>query len=197
MALRNNTASGNRVTGLMVALKPNREVKWARTLDLKGAGNEGYSIAQNNDTLVMAGCAYGKVFTSTLYNMFITKLNISTGVLIPSGTVIYQKQSGISEGGYSAQLFKTTNGFIFNFTATFLAIGTAPQTNSNIVVGVSNRGKVLFSKQFNNPFCVNPSQWMPIAPTSDGGLIAVQNYATTPTHVTSRFHHKQKALLKL
>ena len=72
---------------------------------------------------------------------------------------------------------------IFNFTATFLATGSAPQTNSNIVVGVSNGGKVLFSKQFNNPFGVNPSQWMPIAPTSDGGLIAVQNYANTPTHV--------------
>ncbi|WP_343692798.1 hypothetical protein [Chitinophaga sp.] len=181
MALRHDTR--NRVNGLMVSLKPNGDVRWAHILDLKGTGNEGYSIVQDKDTLVMVGCSFAKIFGTTMYNMVVAKLYLSTGNLIPNSTIIYNKQSQRAEAGYSAQLFKTSKGFLFNFTATFWASGSQPQTNANIVVGINKAGNILFSKQFRNPFGVLPTQWMPIAPTSDGGMLAVQNYSTNPARV--------------
>ncbi|SFW81981.1 RHS repeat-associated core domain-containing protein [Chitinophaga sancti] len=181
MALRHQTLSS--VNGLVVSLKPNGDARWAHLLDLKGSGNEGYSIVQNKDTLVMVGCSFANIFGTLMYNMVVTKLYLSTGNVIPNSTIIYNKQSSRAEQGYSAQLFKTSKGFLFNFTATFWKSGSAPQTNANIVVGINNTGNILFSKQFRNPFGVLPTQWMPIAPTSDGGIMAVQNYGTTPSRV--------------
>lgn len=87
MALRHKTLSGH-VNGLVVSLKPNGDARWAYILDLKGNGNEGYSIVQNKDTLVMVGCSFANIFKTSMYNMVATKLYLSTGNVIPNSTIM-------------------------------------------------------------------------------------------------------------
>ncbi|WP_440134895.1 RHS repeat domain-containing protein, partial [Chitinophaga sancti] len=176
LSIRYNTS--DKIECVLVGLKSTGAPKWGRILSLLSKqANEGFSLAQNGDSLVVAGCSSANLFGGTIFNMWIAKLNISTGVLFKTNFYAKKRESS-AEGNYSAQLYKTSYGYLFNMTATNPV--TTARTDSNIVVGINDAGKVLFAKQLSNPFDVNATQWMPIVPTSDGGIMTIQNFGTSP-----------------
>uniref|UniRef100_UPI0031DA91BA RHS repeat protein n=1 Tax=Chitinophaga sp. TaxID=1869181 RepID=UPI0031DA91BA len=181
LGVRYNTAAGGKVECVLAALDSTGGAKWGRILSLvSGQANEGMSIVQNGDSLVVVGCSSANLFGGTVFNMWITKLNISTGVVLRTNYYAKNRPSS-AEGNYSAQLYKTSYGYLFNMTATNPA--TTARTDSNIVVGVNDAGNVIFAKQFSNPFDVNATQWMPVVPTNDGGIMTIQNFGTSPAQV--------------
>lgn len=180
VAIRYNTSS-NHVECVLAGLDSTGAGVWGRILSLvANQANEGFALVPKDDSLVVFGCSNANLFGGTVFNVWLAKVSMSTGEVLKSNFYAKQRPSS-AEGNYSAQLYKTSYGYLFNMTATNPA--TTNRTDSNMVVGVNEGGNVVFAKQFSNPFEVNATQWMPICPTSDGGIMTVQNFSTSPAQV--------------
>ena len=137
---------------------------------------EGFSLALDGDVLAVAGCFLQTSYTK--FKMFVNKLNATSGEFISNKT--YAKNLAV-EGNYSKHIFNTSYGFLFNFTSSNVSYN--PYINHNIVVGVDRDGNVKYRRQFGNYFGKYPTQWMPVAPTADGGMIGIQNLQTKPHQI--------------
>jgi RHS repeat-associated protein len=173
---------GNGVADALIgALTEGGNSKWLRRVGT-GSGEEGYSILENKDTLVIAGCSYysgqGQQFDG-----WILKMNKHTGQRIS----VYQYDVGETAklNNYSAFLHKTPGGYTFG-----LAIGNGAGVRQSIVK-INEAGYVLSAKQLSRPLDSIVGQWMPTGLATDGGMMTVQNSLMTAANRIT--WHKMKA----
>ncbi|SEW40115.1 YD repeat-containing protein [Chitinophaga sp. YR573] len=151
---------------LVGALSVNGDAQWIKRIG-NTSGDIASSLLQNNDTLVLVGCTY----TLTLPQNFdgvVIKLNRFTGAFYK----VYQFDLGSTQNtsNYSGFIYKTPTGYMLNFANT-------AQTTFNSVLNISESGDIISAKTLSRPLNAAVTQWMPVTPTADGGLMAVQNFA--------------------
>ena len=158
------------------AITSSGSVKWLKKVG-NSNGDEGSSLLQNNDTLVITAC--------TLENDFdghIIKIDRNTGNVIkvdrydigPNGT-----------GNFSGFILKVPGGYLANYA------NGSDTAARNSILKINENGSVLSAKQFTRPIDSTVTQWMPIGYAVDGSIVAVQNtLLTSKNNIT---WHKIKA----
>lgn len=133
-----------------------------------------YSMLEDHDTLVVMGnllMEHTGVYHD--YDLIIAKLNKYTGVT----NRVFRYDFGsapITSDSYPGVIEKTPEGYVFSATNGF------GRRAVNSIAWISNTGTILASKQFAVRKDTLVAEKMPMAITSDLGLVIAQNALTSP-----------------
>lgn len=139
-------------------------------------GDEGYSLLQNGDTLMVLACTYYQSIPPNLnykdYDIVLARLNRYNGAVLKLTRFNFRKSTGTSYvGNYSGTLYKTPYGYAMNVSNT-----TSAGYTSNSFVGFTPGDSVVFAKWMASPLDSFSYQSMPSSPTLDNGMIGVENF---------------------
>ncbi|SFE91077.1 RHS repeat-associated core domain-containing protein [Chitinophaga sp. CF118] len=160
--------------GLFGAVRSDGTGIWVKRIG-KGSGDEGYSMVQNNDTLVIVGCTYFAEYKPVgRFSGVVLKINRGTGAIINSYE--YDLGAGIPASSFSGQIYKRPYGYLLNFALTNTGTG---KTN-NSLVKINENGAIISAKTLSRPLGNDVTQLTAVSPVADGGIIAVQNVVSSP-----------------
>ncbi|UPK67195.1 RHS repeat domain-containing protein [Chitinophaga filiformis] len=151
---------------LVGSLQSDGTFNWLKRFG-QGSGDEGYSLLENNDTLVIAGCSWVTGITGQ-FDGWILKVDKKTGKQLHVHWYdIGQPTKTITN--FSNYIHKVKGGYITSYSA-----GDAGGVRQAIL-SVADNGQVKYVKQFSRPLNKTVIRWMPTAVGSDGNIMAVQN----------------------
>ncbi|SDH43115.1 RHS repeat-associated core domain-containing protein [Chitinophaga filiformis] len=160
---------------LVGAIDANGYGRWLKQLG-NGSIDEVYSMFEDHDTLVVLGSTF-LVHSGGWrdYDVVIAKLNKNTGVTSKTFRYDFGSAPG-TNNNYPNIVQKTTYGFLFNVTN-----GVGKSARSGIV-GVTNNGDILTSRQLSSPLDTIIAQGMPMIGSANG-ILAIQNVLTQPKNI--------------
>ncbi|WPQ61472.1 hypothetical protein SIO70_24240 [Chitinophaga sancti] len=141
---------------------------WVKQIG-NSSGEEGYSLLQNNDTLVVLGSTYAVPYFET----FVLKMDLSTGSQI-STKRYYRNHTNGWVSSFGGEIYKKPYGYMFNITG----YGVSTTENHHLVMGIDEVGSVLYYKEFGKISGDNLVQSMPLYPTEDSGYVAVESVSS-------------------
>jgi RHS repeat-associated protein len=159
---------------LVGSLKPNGTFNWLRRFG-QGSGDEGYSLLENKDTLVIGGCSW--LSRTAQFDGWVMKVNKKTRQRLnvywydigqPTATVT----------NFSGFLHKVDGGYVANYSA-----GDAGGMMQSILT-IAENGQVRSVKRLSRPVNKPVYQWMPFNIGSDGSMMAAQNVLLSPNKYT-------------
>ncbi|PSL24497.1 RHS repeat domain-containing protein [Chitinophaga ginsengisoli] len=151
---------------LVGSLQADGAFNWLKRFG-QGSGDEGYSLLENKDTLVIAGCSWVTGVTGQ-FDGWILKVDKKTGKQLHVHWYdIGQPTKTITN--FSNFIHKVKGGYITSYSA-----GDAGGVRQAIL-SVADNGQIKYVKQFSRPLDKTVIRWMPTAVGSDGNIMAVQN----------------------
>ena len=152
---------------LVGSLKPDGTFNWLKRFG-EGSGDEGYSMVENKDTLVIAGCSWVTSVSVGQFDGWILKVDKKTGQRLSVYWYdIGQPTKTITN--FSNYLHKVKDGYLVSYSA-----GDAGGIRQS-VLSLTENGRIKYAKQLSRPLNKPVYQWMPIAVGSDGSVMAAQN----------------------